>query len=426
MDRLEIPPESEKRAIYPHHMRFDRGIAIPGKMLSSGQDGYRTPTIEDYEKHSKPSSQNGAHMFQSHLSSPGGVLSILSETKNHLSQSFETLGWRQRLRHFTWTFFTMTMATGGIGNVLYAVPFRFQGLDTIGTIFFLFNLVLFIVNVILISLRFHLHPETFKASVFHPTESLFVPAAVVSFGTMLIIGPHAAVLSSTLSSQRALSIIVGGFTLQGIGYLVSLTVYAAFIYRLMTQKLPKESLRPGMFISVGPSAFTAGAVINMAANADKYLPADYMGNGPMAAMILKVMADWIALWLWGVAIWFFMVSLGAHWDSIRHRNLTFTMSWYSFIFPNTALVTATFAVGEAFSSQAIQVVGCVMTCILVAAWFVVFGMMIRAIIRKDILWPQRQEDRDEGGFNFAEMKERGSQSHSEGSAFLRTVSSAPV
>ena len=66
------------------------------------------------------------------------------------------------------------------------VPFRFRGLDTIGTIFFLFNVVLFLINVIMISLRFYFHPETFKASFLHPTESLFFPAAVVSFGTILI------------------------------------------------------------------------------------------------------------------------------------------------------------------------------------------------------------------------------------------------
>lgn len=66
------------------------------------------------------------------------------------------------------------------------VPFRFRGLDTIGTMFFLLNLLLFIMNVILISLRFHYHPDTFKASFLHPTERLFVPSAAVSFGTVLI------------------------------------------------------------------------------------------------------------------------------------------------------------------------------------------------------------------------------------------------
>jgi hypothetical protein len=27
--------------------------------------------------------------------------------------------WRHRLRYFTWAFFTFTMATGGIANLLY-------------------------------------------------------------------------------------------------------------------------------------------------------------------------------------------------------------------------------------------------------------------------------------------------------------------
>lgn len=69
---------------------------------------------------------------------------------------------------------------------IFLVPFRFKGLDTIGTIFFLFNVFLFIVNVFCITTRFILYPETFKASLLHPTESLFMPAAVVSFGTILI------------------------------------------------------------------------------------------------------------------------------------------------------------------------------------------------------------------------------------------------
>lgn len=63
-----------------------------------------------------------------------------------------------------------------------------------------------------------------------------------------------------------------------------------------------------------------------------------------------------------------------------------------------ALTTATFAVGKALNNVAINVVGCVMACFLVVAWVTVFSVMIRAIILKDILWPQKQEDREEGGW----------------------------
>lgn len=39
-----------------------------------------------------------------------------------------------------------------------------------------------------------------------------------------------------------------------------------------------------------------------------------------------------------------------------------------------------------------------MACLLIIGWFAVFAMMIRAVVVKDILWPQKQEDRAEGGW----------------------------
>lgn len=116
---------------------------------------------------------------------------------------------------------------------------------------------------------------------------------------MLIIGPHAGILSAKLEPSRTLRIIIGGMTIQGVGFLVSLMVYSAFIYRLMTQKLPKENMRPGMFVSVGPSGFTAAGLVNMASEAKRSFPVDFMGNGALAADIVKVVANFSSLWLWG-------------------------------------------------------------------------------------------------------------------------------
>lgn len=51
---------------------------------------------------------------------------------------------------------------------------------------FIINIVFYVIIWALLLLRFYLFPFTFKASFLHPTESLFVPAAIVSFGTILI------------------------------------------------------------------------------------------------------------------------------------------------------------------------------------------------------------------------------------------------
>ena len=226
---------------------------------------------------------------------------------------------------------------------------------------------------------------------------------------LLIIGPHAANLGTRgLSSVQAIRVIIGGFTIQGIGFLVSLTIYSAFVYRLMTQKLPAEPLRPGMFVSVGPSAFTVSGTIGMARDLHDIIATSADSTfmdvpGLLAAQILRLVANWMSLWLWGLAWWFFFVSLLSNLDCLRKNHHTpFAMTWFSFIFPQTALTTATFAIAEAFDVGAIRIIGCVMTVLLIVAWIIVVGYMIRAIRKKHILWPEKGEDKSEGGFRARE------------------------
>jgi len=86
---------------------------------------------------------------------------------------------------------------------------------------------------------------------------------------------------------------------QGIGFMLSLMVYSSFLYRLMTQKLPAESVRPGMFVSVGPSGFTIAGVINMGHALVNCIPDNFMGVGPIAGTITMIAANWFGIWLWG-------------------------------------------------------------------------------------------------------------------------------
>lgn len=222
---------------------------------------------------------------------------------------------------------------------------------------------------------------------------------------LLVIGPHAGVLASHLANYptadrdlNALQIILGGFIFQGIGFMLSMMIYGAWIYRLMTQKLPEENLRPGMFVSVGPSGFTVAGIVSMGQTLPRVVPASFFGGeGVFAGRVSLILSVWVGLWLWGLAVWFFLISVGAHWScfSRKGRSMPFAMTFYSYVFPNTALTTATFAVGGALNTNGINILGCIMTVALVLTWIVVFVAMIRAVWNRDIMWPQKGEDKNE-------------------------------
>lgn len=377
----------------------------------------------------------------------------------------KAVGIRDRIACFQWTWFTSTMATGGVANVLATVPFRSQWLYIIGAIFFLFNICLFLINTALLLMRFHLRPGSFRHSFTDKFESLFIPASLVSIGTILInicqygvpkAGPWllttmealfwiwtvAAILISAgiylilwstlifpihtmtpvwvfpaypllltapfagnlinssvkaghTSTLNALPIAMAAVAVQGMGFCLSFMILAAFIYRLMTQKLPRDMQRPGVFISIGPSGFTAAGLVQLGGLAGEILPEDFMMPGMTghAVFILKLLSAMIGLWLWGLAFWFFLVSVGSFWKYARPEHeakIGFQMTFFSFVFPNTALLTATYQIGSAFSCRPLQIVGCAMTGVLVLVWAIIFITMIRCIWKRELLWPKQE------------------------------------
>lgn len=126
------------------------------------------------------------HRTASHPPTPADNATTTTTTTTTPSPQPLTLTFKQRIRHFTWTWFTLTMATGGLANVLYTLPFRFRGLYALGCFFFLLNIALFVFNVVMMGCRFYWYPRTFRASLVHPTESLFIPGATVSFGIICL------------------------------------------------------------------------------------------------------------------------------------------------------------------------------------------------------------------------------------------------
>jgi tellurite resistance protein TehA-like permease len=69
--------------------------------------------------------------------------------------------------------FTCTMSTESIAVVIFQQPSTFAGLQKIGKIFFILDLVFFIGFTMLISIRFVNQPSALKHSLHHPQEIFF-------------------------------------------------------------------------------------------------------------------------------------------------------------------------------------------------------------------------------------------------------------
>ena len=171
-------------------------------------------------------------------------------------------------------------------------------------------------------------------------------------------------------------------------------MYANYIGRLMTSGLPSPNTRPGMFIAVGPPSFTALALIGMANAALIHFPNNYIvGTTIPAAQVLKVVAVFCGIFLWSVSLFFFSISAVA--VVAGAKQLKFHLTWWRFVFPNTGFIIAAIQIGTAIGRRAVLWVTSGLTCLQVATWLFVAGAHIRAVYRGQILWPGKDEDRDE-------------------------------
>lgn len=360
-----------------------------------------------------------------------------------------------RLEHWTWANYTFPMSTGGLSLLLSekTQAFNFRGLQTIGKVVYIFDLVVFSLVTAAIIYRFSRFRGTLKASISHPTEGLFLGTSALSLATiisgiarygipecgpwlvvayralfwiyfavtfMIAVGQYSLLftspalkiqdmtpawdlpifpfmLSGTIASVgasdqppvHAVPMIVAGLTAQGLGMIVSLFMYACYIHRMIQYGFPSPNSRPGMFIAVGPPAFTSLAIIGMA-GAFPTTYKSYFGDADITLQILQILATMVAVFIWSLSFWFWAVAVVA--CLAVCRQMTFSLNWWAFVFPNVGFTIATMTIGKQFESRGIEWVATIMTILLVALYLFILTNHARAFIRKDIVYEGKDED----------------------------------
>jgi C4-dicarboxylate transporter/malic acid transport protein len=364
--------------------------------------------------------------------------------------SRKPLSFAQRSLRVTWAWFPVNMSTGAMASLLSQQPFTFAGLDEIGIVFYIVNLVLFCTFSALLAARFARKPRAFTTSLHHPSESFFfgsfwvaialliygmqvygvpacgpwlvsalrvifwmyfacailvavlqyhvifqveklspsdaMPAWILPAYPFLVTGSVAAAIAKTQPPQSAINIIIAGLAGQGLGWILALLIYTVYLSRLIHSNMPEPSVRPGMYVSVGPTGYTCAGLITLGKQAKQQIPPDFLGTlqTPVGDIWYAISVP-AALFLWLTAIWFSALSTVS---VLRgSRQMSFSLQWWAFVFPNVGLAIATIQIGEALSSNPIKIAGTVITIILVPLWFFCAVMHIRAVWLRQILAP---------------------------------------
>jgi len=384
------------------------------------------------------------------------------------------LSTRERLLRVTWGWYPVTMSTGALASLISQQPFTFTGLRTIGKIFFIVDLVLFVLITAMIAARFLQKPRALTTSLHHPSESFFfgafwvsvalllynstvygvphvgpwlpkalkvlfwmyygiqtcvavfqyhvifeveklalseaMPAWILPAYPFLVTGPLAAAISKTQEDRAALQIMIAGVAGQGVGWILAFFIYVVYLTRLINSNMPAPSVRPGMYVSVGPAgkhspdllhtnltrpAYTCAGFIALGQQAQKIVPPGYLGTSPDT----RVGEIWLAIampagmFLWLLAIWFSSLTTLSILRSVR--RMKFALVWWAFIFPNAGLAIATIQVGKALGSDTIKGVASALTIVLVILWFMCAGAHVRALWRHELLAPGKDEGVDD-------------------------------
>jgi len=215
-----------------------------------------------------------------------------------------------------------------------------------------------------------------------------MPTWILPIFPIMLSGTIAAVIADSQPPQSAIMITTAGLTCQGLGLSVAFMMYAHMVGRLMQSGLPDREHRTGLFMCVGPPAFTALAFLGMARALPDSTFAENM-YGMMDVNTIKTMAVVGAAFLWALSFWWFGIAVLA---VVRAPPRYFHLGWWAAVFPNTGFVLATIALGEAFRSEGVKWFATGMSICLVGTYLFVLGNHVRAVVVQEILYPGKDED----------------------------------
>lgn len=229
-----------------------------------------------------------------------------------------------------------------------------------------------------------------------------MPAWILPVYPFLMLGVVGSAILKNQPPTAGLPIFVGSIAFQGLGWTVAYFILTIYVTRLVNSDLPSPPKRPAMFVAVGPASYTVNTFVALGMQAPKHIPKGFLGIDSIpVGDVFKAIAVVIGIFMWLVAFWFSALSTVS--VLISAKDAHFTLNWWAFVFPNVGLVTALLQLAEALDLDSVKIICTGGTAVLILLWVFCAVMHVRALVRKEILWPGQDEDMEDISGNPEEM-----------------------
>ncbi|MFJ9374651.1 C4-dicarboxylate ABC transporter [Streptomyces sp. NPDC101455] len=209
------------------------------------------------------------------------------------------------------------------------------------------------------------------------TRHRFAPDAAFGGWLMPIVPPMVSAATGALlvpytpAGQLRLALLLACYAMLGLGLVAALLVLAILYGRLVHHDAPTGTVVPTVWIGLGALGQAVTALGALATAAPSTLPALYARGAEALALLGGIL-------VWGFALLWLALATALTARTIR-AGLPFAPTWWSFIFPFGALVTATNSLAARTGSVLFVWPAVVFYALLVLAWIVVAGGSLRHV-----------------------------------------------
>ncbi len=341
------------------------------------------------------------------------------------------------VRQFTPNWFTVTMGTGILSLALARLPQASPALHALAEALWWINIALFAACSLLYAARWLLFAGEARRVFSHGSMSLFFGAVPMGFATLvnglLIFGsarmlplahalwwidaamavvcavaiPYlmftrhdhrldtmtalwlmpvvACVVSSASagllvarmpSSAAADRVFWCGYALWAMSMLPAFGIQAVLFLRMAVHRLPARDVAATCWLSLGPVATGALALLTLADAAPSTLAVQ---AEPALGETLRHVGVFGALLLWGASLWWFALAALITLGYLR-QGLPFNLGWWAFTFPIGNFALCTLALAAHTHAGLFAIAGQALVLLLALIWIVVAGRTLRGVL----------------------------------------------